>query len=886
MKILHVAQEHDAAMAAARAVHGIAQDAALVWAKTPALALEWLEGNRDADAVILEVQAQSGASFIRDLRARDLMTPVVVTGSARPEIVIEAFEAGASGYVPSGPSREADLTRVVGAAIERERSRAHGLAETAAERARQTRICTGLQQRMHELEGALRAAEERRVAETVALANQLAARHAEFTADLARTAQSRDALTAELNAAADALEEERLARRADAAAAVEQLHRRDTELRAHLAEAASTRAALEAAIEEAEAAHRDTRDRAAGDRTAAVERQASLEALIGLETERAAGLARKLAASEAASQDAARQHTVELAEAAAAFAQIQSRYDAVHDANAALERRMASAEAAASARKNELLEQLASERNAKAALKRQMIDGSAAAKARDVELTGDLAETRMRLERERESLARLQSAFQTLEQTAAEHASERARLETVVADRDGRLTAQAESHRLAERNAQDVLAHLQTELAQAIDAHASEASRLQLRIEGLQRELGAARNHATALRTVADRVPDLESALDRSRHESRGRFERAPHAICRCSPDGAIAEANHAFLALLGFRRAADARNVNFVTAALDSAGDLGWLLQRARITRRKETVETNWKTRDGRRLVVRLHAAAPADGPIEIVAEDITAVRALEERLRQSQRMEAVGRLASEVAMTCDGLLNDVARGGHEWLARAGSDTALRRHVETLLADVTKASSVLQQLGEYGHEQMRALEPVSTQRVLRDMAPVLQRVVGDRIEVVLPKAGGAFNVDVQPDRLERILINVAGYARTRMPSGGQVRIDLANTAVGRRFAERYSSVRPGDHVLITVTEMSMPRVDDEGDRNLPASNGPGVDLGVLVELIASCGGHLWLEAQPAGNMVVKIHLPKPAAAPESRAGRLTRWFRSGAASF
>jgi hypothetical protein len=65
--------------------------------------------------------------------------------------------------------------------------------------------------------------------------------------------------------------------------------------------------------------------------------------------------------------------------------------------------------------------------------------------------------------------------------------------------------------------------------------------------------------------------------------------------------------------------------------------------------------------------------------------------------------------------------------------------------------------------------------------------------------------------------------------------------------------------------------------------RSSRSSDKPGVDLGVLVDLIASCGGHLWLEAQPAGNMVVKIHLPKPpaASATENRAGRLSRWFRS-----
>jgi len=171
---------------------------------------------------------------------------------------------------------------------------------------------------------------------------------------------------------------------------------------------------------------------------------------------------------------------------------------------------------------------------------------------------------------------------------------------------------------------------------------------------------------------------------------------------------------------------------------------------------------------------------------------------------------------------------------------------------------------------------------------VLRDLAPVLKRLVGEQIELVVPKSAGAFNVDVEAERLERVLTNVASYARQRMPSGGQVRIDLATTAVGRRFAARYSHVRPGDHVLMTVTELPAARQPrGDGERGSRSSDTPGVDLGVLVDLIASCGGHLWLEAQPAGNMVVKIHLPKAPspAARDHRGGRLSRWFRSTSAA-
>jgi len=1089
MKILHIAQERDAAMVAAQVVHGIAQNVTLTWVETPTAALQWLQDNRDAAAVIVEVQAQSCASFVEEVRGVGLTTPVVVVaGSARLEPALAVLNSGADGYLVAGPSLEADLPGTLAVAIERERSRQQLLTQTLADAdarhsaslARESRICMALQQRLFELETAVRKADERRASEAVSFADQLAKRHSEFTASMAQAAQSRDAVAAELHVAAAALYEVRQARKADATAAAEHLRRREAELRADLAAAIAARTVLDHALAETQAAHQETRQRAAIDLAAAHERQAALEDLLSQEADRRTGLDRKLADLEAAQEEGDQRHAAELQGAAAELAELQERYEAAMEENAAvraaLERQSAeaasdlerssrerTAEAAAAARQlasretelgarlaeaaaamTSLEEQLALETDRgigldrqlsaaraqlaslqaaydtaiaehadeRAALEQRLIDAAAAhqqtedraaaalgaSATRAIELAErlttesdaraalerDLTETRAEsargrnrflyilsayrrraseqkarleaqlageritadrelrgkdeelrqiqlehetlrrllgttqdrlqhlhttVEEERETHERarsaieselqrvsgeygqirqsfdvLQSAFQTLEQAAAEHAAERARLEGVVADRESQLSAQMERHRVAEQSAHDSLAELQDRLRHALDASASEIGRLEQEIDGLRRELDASRTHAEALRGVAERVPDLQTQLERSQHEKRRQFERAPYALCRCSESGAIIDANHSFVALLGCRRVDELRDMNFVAAAHDSAGDLGWLLERARSTRKTETVETPWQTWEGRRLVVRLQALASATGSIDIVAEDITGVRALEERLRQAQRMEAVGRLASEVAVTCDGLLSDVARGAQEWLASAASDHGLRRHAERVLTDVTRAASFLRQLKAYGNEQVRALEPVSARRVLRDLAPVLRRLVGDQIELVLPKAAGPFHVDVDAERLQRVLINVAGYARQRMPSGGQVRIDLATTAVGRRFVARYSNVRPGDHVLITVTELpAAGAFRGNNDWSASSTDSPGVDLGVLAGLIASCGGHLWLEAQPAGNMMVKIHLPKPPAAanaPAAKGGRLSRWFR------
>ena len=132
------------------------------------------------------------------------------------------------------------------------------------------------------------------------------------------------------------------------------------------------------------------------------------------------------------------------------------------------------------------------------------------------------------------------------------------------------------------------------------------------------------------------------------------------------------------------------------------------------------------------------------------------------------------------------------------------------------------------------------------------------------------------------------------------MPFGGRLLIDLATVVVGSTFVAKYPNVRPGDHVLITVTEERdglrsdfpiRPRKAPAGANTMrSASDRPGVDLGVLQGLIRDCGGHLWIKAEPTGDMVLKMHLPQPVlngpaklptGGPRSDRGRsMARWFR------
>ncbi|MGH9241821.1 MAG: hypothetical protein ACRD3G_27565, partial [Vicinamibacterales bacterium] len=430
--------------------------------------------------------------------------------------------------------------------------------------------------------------------------------------------------------------------------------------------------------------------------------------------------------------------------------------------------------------------------------------------------------------------------------------AERTRLEDRIS-RERTLGAE----RLAARGAE-----FEAELERLSGIHAKALARFQASLAERDSQMEAQARASAALQT----------RLDASEAENRRQFEQTPVPLVRFTRDGVVEDANHAFAALVGCRTPGDLRDGKFAATLFESRNDLAWLIDRSANAMKTGSVETTCIRKDGVRLAVRLSARPAAAGCVEIAAENLTHVRVLEDRLREAHRMEAVGRVASEIAMTCEKLLQDVYREAQRLLTTITGGGGPRDHAATLLDDVTLAGSILHQLVAYGDEQTAALAPVDVNGILRDLQPVLKQVAGDAITLDLRKHSSPVNVDVNAERVERLLVNVASYGRQRMPHGGRLRIELSTVVVDGKFIAQHPNVRQGPHALITVTEVARPategQLSDHADRTEPAlaSGRPRVELGALQELIAECGGHLWITAEPGGSMVVKMRLPLRAA--------------------
>jgi PAS domain S-box-containing protein len=797
------------------------------------------------------------------------------------------------------------------AALERVEEQAAAERQAASEEAAQhhatfeaelTREITNRQalaKALADAEAARQRAEQQHGSEIATAAAQLADHQQQTETRLAEAAGAADALAGKLADAAAALKHAEYQAAVDRQAATEHALRRRAKFYTQLAQDAARRQALAKQLGDTEAALEGVERQAAAERQAASEaaaqHQAEFEAELSREVTNRQALAKALADAEVARQSAEEQHRSEMA---AAAEQAQRRF--MDEVGVMRER----------AREHETRLE---ERAARERAEWESARAEGQERIRHLQMEGDLArrslvqteEQIQRLENahteERDSFERARMAVeadlarqraqytalqQTLDQTRAtaqealervsrDRATERARFDALVAEHETQLQEQAARKQASDEAAAKALADVQHRLRLTLEAGNRDSravAQLQEQLKALGEELRAIRSQREVLKTVADSVPELRKQIDDIRAEHRRQFDHTPANMCRCSRDGAITQANRALAALLGYHTPEELQKVDFAGTVFESGDELQWIVDRCLASRSTESVETTWRRKDGSRIIVRVLAVATTADSIDLAAQDVTTLRVLEEKLRNSQRLEAVARYGSEIAVNCHNLLRHVKQEGQQWLARIDSDTA-RYQGELLLDEVTRAEGFLRLLAVYGNEQKNAPDLVDVHKVLRDLEPVLKQVAGGNIEIVLPKASTPLNLDVEAERVERILVNVAAYGRERMPLGGRLMIEVASVVVDRTFVAKYPNVRPGAHVLLTVTEArgaarpdfsAAVRTQASGaNATASASDNPGVDLGALQALVSDCGGHLWMMVVPPGDMVLKIHLPR-----------------------
>ena len=364
------------------------------------------------------------------------------------------------------------------------------------------------------------------------------------------------------------------------------------------------------------------------------------------------------------------------------------------------------------------------------------------------------------------------------------------------------------------------------------------------------------------------RQKEAEEGLRASEEKYRSLIERAAFGIYRSTEDGRILEANPSLVRMLGYDSVDELMTVN-LSDIYQSAAGVG-----VQLTERCEcTMELRWKKKNGDSILVRLAARTIVgrDGheSYETIAEDVTEKRALEEQLRQAQKMEAVDRLARGVAHDFNNVLAAIV-GSSELLA----DQYPEGHASYIEAvEIRKAAergaSFTKQLMAFSRRQVQAPQAVDIHAAARGFESTLQRIIGADVATTVHTLGAPPVVRVEPGQLEQILMNLAVNARDAMPSGGTLDITIDTVDVDERNAAnypgmpayRYSRVAVKDSGVGIAPELQR-QVFEPFFTTKDPSKGTGLGLSIVYSIAKESGGTVTCSSTPGQGTTFEVLLP------------------------
>jgi PAS domain S-box-containing protein len=309
------------------------------------------------------------------------------------------------------------------------------------------------------------------------------------------------------------------------------------------------------------------------------------------------------------------------------------------------------------------------------------------------------------------------------------------------------------------------------------------------------------------------------------------------------------------------------------------------------------ETVEVEARraTSTGRLIDVRLLNAPIRDETGSFrgllgVHEDITERKRLEAELMQAQKMEVVGRLAGGVAHDFNNILTAIL--GYSELARSMADEPeLVSLLETVKAAAQRAAGLTQQLLAFSRRQVLQPRIIDVNVVVQEMEPMLRRLIGEDIDLVVAVADSASCVLVDRTQLEQVILNLAVNARDAMPNGGRLILRTETASFGATHHD--GDLRPGEYVMISVADTGV-GMDRETQAHIfepffttkEVGKGTGLGLATTYGIVRQSGGHIWLYSEPKRGTTFKLYFPRVvapeatvppvlAAGREARSGRL-----------
>jgi two-component system, cell cycle sensor histidine kinase and response regulator CckA len=258
------------------------------------------------------------------------------------------------------------------------------------------------------------------------------------------------------------------------------------------------------------------------------------------------------------------------------------------------------------------------------------------------------------------------------------------------------------------------------------------------------------------------------------------------------------------------------------------------------------------------------------AVGGIVVTSRDVTGRRGLEEQVRQSQKMEAVGRLAGGIAHDFNNLLMVIQGYAEIVLQEEGATPAVRKSVETIVRTTESAASLTRQLLSFSRKHVFSPQVLDLNELVDHMSEMLLGVLRDEMEFVVKLDPDACCISADPGQIEQVIMNLVVNARDAMPQGGTLTLETSHITRDADRASRPAALPRGDYVLLVVTDTGIGMDADTQSRIFEPffttknkDEGTGLGLSVVYNIVRASGGHVRVSSEPGRGSTLQVFFPR-----------------------
>ena len=265
----------------------------------------------------------------------------------------------------------------------------------------------------------------------------------------------------------------------------------------------------------------------------------------------------------------------------------------------------------------------------------------------------------------------------------------------------------------------------------------------------------------------------------------------------------------------------------------------------------------------------VMLHHASDRPLMMQGVLYDMTERKRLEDELRHSQKMEAVGQLAGGVAHDFNNLLTLIQAHNEHLRRRLDPGDPAQQDALEIERAVTRAAVLTRQLLAFGRKQVLQTKILDLNAVVTEVVKMLSPVIPNNIELGVRQAPSLGRVKADPSQIEQIILNLAVNARDAMPHGGRLILETKNIEVDEAYARNHNGVPPGQYVMLMVSDTGVGMDSDTKARifepfftTKEPGKGTGLGLATVYGVVKQMGGAIWVHSQPGNGTSFEVYLP------------------------